>query len=103
MRSWPVSSRWSCWPPPLVAIWIGRDRTQLQPYEIVSATAVSGLNSQSTVRYQGVQVGKVQSLALNPDKPGQVRIRIGVAPSTPITESTWAELGVQGRDGLGQR
>ena len=100
MRSWPVSSRWSCWPPPLVAIWIGRDRTQLQPYEIVSATAVSGLNSQSTVRYQGVQVGKVQSLALNPDKPGQVRIRIGVAPSTPITESTWAELGVQGVTGL---
>ena len=84
----------------LVAIWIGRDRTQLQPYEIVSATAVSGLNSQSTVRYQGVQVGKVQSLALNPDKPGQVRIRIGVAPSTPITESTWAELGVQGVTGL---
>ena len=42
----------------LVAIWIGRDRTQLQPYEIVSATAVSGLNSQSTVRYQGVQVGR---------------------------------------------
>ena len=97
MRSWPVSSRWSCWPPPLVAIWIGRDRTQLQPYEIVSATAVSGLNSQSTVRYQGVQVG---SAALNPDKPGQVRIRIGVAPSTPITESTWAELGVQGVTGL---
>ena len=76
------------------------DRTQLQPYEIVSATAVSGLNSQSTVRYQGVPVGKVQSLALNPDKPGQVRIRIGVAPSTPITESTWAELGVQGVTGL---
>ena len=42
----------------------------------------------------------MQSLALNPDKPGQVRIRIGVAPSTPITESTWAELGVQGVTGL---
>ncbi|CUJ57266.1 MlaD family protein [Achromobacter aegrifaciens] len=84
----------------LVAIWIGRDRTQLQPYEIISATAVSGLNPQSTVRYQGVPVGKVQSLALNPDKPGQVRIRIGVAPNTPITESTWAELGVQGVTGI---
>ena len=84
----------------LVAVWIGRDRTQLQPYEIISATAVSGLNPQSTVRYQGVPVGKVQSLALNPDKPGQVRIRIGVAPNTPITESTWAELGVQGVTGM---
>ncbi|RAP61021.1 mammalian cell entry protein [Achromobacter sp. HZ01] len=84
----------------LAAIWIGRDRTQLQPYEIISATAVSGLNPQSTVRYQGVPVGKVQSLALNPDKPGQVRIRIGIAPNTPITESTWAELGVQGVTGM---
>ncbi len=84
----------------LVAIWIGHDHTKLQTYEIISATPVSGLNPQSTVRYQGVPVGKVQSLALNPAKPGQVRIRIGVAPSTPITESTWAELGVQGVTGL---
>ncbi|HEY9318492.1 phospholipid/cholesterol/gamma-HCH transport system substrate-binding protein [Achromobacter deleyi] len=84
----------------LVAVWIGRDRTKLQTYEIVSATAVSGLNPQSAVRYQGVPVGKVQSLALNPNKPGQVRIRIGVAPNTPITESTWAELGVQGVTGM---
>ncbi|SEJ42215.1 MlaD family protein [Achromobacter sp. NFACC18-2] len=84
----------------LTAILIGRDRTQLQPYEIISATAVSGLNPQSAVRYQGVPVGRVQSLALNPNKPGQVRIRIGVAPNTPITESTWAELGVQGVTGM---
>ncbi|WP_043517868.1 MlaD family protein [Achromobacter arsenitoxydans] len=84
----------------LAAILIGRDRTQLQPYEIVSATAVTGLNPQSAVRYQGVPVGRVQSLALNPNKPGQVRIRIGVAPNTPITESTWAELGVQGVTGM---
>ncbi|MEN4917327.1 MlaD family protein [Achromobacter spanius] len=84
----------------LAAIWIGRDRTQLQPYEIISATAVTGLNPQSAVRYQGVPVGRVQSLALNPNKPGQVRIRIGVAPNTPITESTWAELGVQGVTGM---
>ncbi|KRC73451.1 mce related protein [compost metagenome] len=84
----------------LTAIWIGRDRTQLLPYEIISATAVTGLNPQSAVRYQGVPVGRVQSLALNPNKPGQVRIRIGVAPNTPITESTWAELGVQGVTGM---
>ena len=87
----------------LVAVWIGRDRTKLQTYEIVSATAVSGLNPQSAVRYQGVPVGKVQSLALNPDKPGQVRIRIGVAPNTPITESTWGRAGRAGRDRHGQR
>jgi phospholipid/cholesterol/gamma-HCH transport system substrate-binding protein len=52
------------------------------------------------VRYQGVPVGKVQSVSFDPDVPGRVRIRIGVAPDTPITEATWAELGVQGITGL---
>jgi len=84
----------------LVAIWLGRDRSSMVTYEIVSSTAVSGLSAQSAVRYQGVPVGKVQSLGLNPDKPGQVRIRIGVSPGTPVTESTWAELGVQGVTGF---
>lgn len=83
----------------LVAIWLGRDRSEQVVYEIISSTAVTGLTAQSGVRYQGVPVGKVQALAFNPDRPGQVRIRIGVAPSTPITESTWAELGVQGITG----
>ena len=48
----------------LVAVWIGRDRTKLQTYEIISATAVSGLNPQLKVRYQGVPVGKVQRIQL---------------------------------------
>lgn len=84
----------------LGAVVINRDRSTLKNYEIVSSTPVSGLSAQSAVRYQGVLVGKVQSLALNPDRPGQVRILIGVTPNTPITESTWAELGVQGVTGL---
>jgi phospholipid/cholesterol/gamma-HCH transport system substrate-binding protein len=84
----------------LVAVFINRDRATLTNYEIVSTNAVSGLTQQSPVRYQGVPVGKVQALSFDPNVPGSVRIRIGVAPSTPITESTWAELGVQGVTGL---
>ena len=82
-----------------IGVAINRDRKALIDYEIVSSTPVSGLTAQSTVRYQGVPVGKVLSLGLNPQVPGQVRIRIGVAPNTPITQSTWAELGVQGVTG----
>jgi phospholipid/cholesterol/gamma-HCH transport system substrate-binding protein len=83
-----------------LAVWINRDRSTLIDYEIVSTSAVGGLSAQSPVRYQGVPVGKVQALGLDPDHPGQVRIRIGVRPGTPITTSTWAELGVQGVTGL---
>lgn len=84
----------------LIAFMINRDRAALTQYEIVSNSAVSGLSQQSPVRYQGVPVGKVQALSFDPDVPGRVRIRIGVAPATPITSATWAELGVQGVTGL---
>ncbi|OZI62955.1 MlaD family protein [Bordetella genomosp. 11] len=84
----------------LIALVINRDRATLTEYEIISNTAVSGLSAQSPVRYQGVPAGKVQGLSFDPNVPGRVRIRIGVAPSVPITEATWAELGVQGITGL---
>jgi phospholipid/cholesterol/gamma-HCH transport system substrate-binding protein len=38
-------------------------------------------------------------LRLNPQRPGEVRIRIGVNPATPITRSTWGELGIRGVTG----
>lgn len=84
----------------LVAIWLGRDKTAVVVYEITSSSPVSGLSAQSAVRFQGVPVGRVQALLLDPDKPGQVRIRVGVAPTTPVTEGTWAELGLQGVTGF---
>jgi phospholipid/cholesterol/gamma-HCH transport system substrate-binding protein len=35
-----------------------------------------------------------------PDKPGQVRILIGVDPKTPLTESSWAEIVTAGVTGI---
>jgi len=82
------------------AIWIGRDRVKTERYELVSSTPVNGLSAQSRVNYQGVQVGKVQSLELDARKPGLVRIYIDVRAGTPITEGTWGELAVQGVTGI---
>jgi phospholipid/cholesterol/gamma-HCH transport system substrate-binding protein len=83
----------------LLAIWLGHDKKAVVVYEIVSSESVSGLSAQSVVRFQGVPVGRVQSLALDTNKPGYVRIRIAVGPATPITDQTWAELGLQGITG----
>jgi phospholipid/cholesterol/gamma-HCH transport system substrate-binding protein len=83
----------------VVAIWLTRDRTALAQYELLSQSSVNGLATDSVVRYQGVPVGKVLELKLNVQHPGEVRIRIGVDPSTPITQSTWGELGVRGVTG----
>ncbi len=84
----------------LVALWLGHDKTAVVVYELVSSDSVGGLTAQSAVRFQGVPVGRVQSLTLDTAQPGRVLIRIAVAPTTPVTDATWAELGVQGITGL---
>ena len=82
------------------AVWVSKKNVPLLPYELVATSPVTGLSVQSTVRYQGVPVGRVQSLRFMPDKPGQVRILIGVDPNTPLTESSWAEIVTAGVTGI---
>ncbi|MFO7748088.1 MAG: MlaD family protein [Orrella sp.] len=84
----------------IAAIWIGRKDVTYAPYQIVSNLPVGGLSIQSQVRYQGMAVGQVQGLSIDQDKPGLIRIDIGVLPSTPITEGTWAEISTQGVTGI---
>jgi phospholipid/cholesterol/gamma-HCH transport system substrate-binding protein len=82
------------------AVWVSKKNVPLIPYELVASSPVTGLSVQSAVRYQGVPVGRVQSLRFMPDKPGQVRILIGVDPNTPLTESSWAEIVTAGVTGI---
>ena len=84
----------------VAAIWISRKNVPLTPYELVATSPVTGLSVQSQVRYQGVPVGRVDALRFIQDKPGQVRILIGVDPNTPITVSTWAEIVTAGVTGI---
>lgn len=84
----------------VAAIWISKKNVPLKPYELVASSPVTGLSVQSQVRYQGVPVGKVELLRFIQDKPGQVRILIGVDPKTPITEATWAEIVTAGVTGI---
>lgn len=84
----------------VAAIWISKKNVPLKPYELVASSPVTGLSVQSQVRYQGVPVGKVESLRFIQDKPGQVRILIGVDPKAPVTEATWAEIVTAGVTGI---
>lgn len=82
------------------AIWIGRKNITYESFELLSRLPVGGLSIQSQVRYQGMSVGQVQGLAIDPNLPGVIRIRIGVVPETPVTKSTWAEISTQGVTGI---
>ena len=79
----------------LLAIWLGRDKIQRVPYEIVTRQAVSGLNLQAAVRYKGIKVGNVTDIDFDPAQPGQIILRLEVMPDTPVTGATFATLGYQ--------
>ncbi|WP_417210005.1 MlaD family protein [Antarctobacter sp.] len=69
-------------------------------YEVLFEN-VSGLGMAADVRYNGLSVGKVVSLALDEDDPAKVRVRIEVAADTPIKTDTKAQLNSQGVTGVG--
>lgn len=83
-----------------LAVWLTRDNREYQLYELSTKDGVGGLQPQATVRYKGVPVGKVVRISFDPQIPGNVLIRIAVGQDTPVTPSTFAQLGYQGVTGL---
>jgi phospholipid/cholesterol/gamma-HCH transport system substrate-binding protein len=83
-----------------LTVWLTRDNRTLRVFEIASQGTVTGLQPQATVRFKGVNVGKVSSIGFDPQRTGQVLIRIAIDEQAPITDSTFAALGFQGVTGL---
>jgi phospholipid/cholesterol/gamma-HCH transport system substrate-binding protein len=61
---------------------------------------VNGLYPQAAVRFRGVEIGKVEKVALDPKDPRNVLIRISVERGVRITKGTFAQLGYQGVTGI---
>ncbi|MCJ7838631.1 MAG: MlaD family protein, partial [Burkholderiales bacterium] len=83
-----------------VALWFSKDDIKLIPYVMTTSSSVTGLKVEAPVRYRGVDVGKVDEIVIDAANSGRVQIRIGVREGTPITSSTYAQLGYQGITGL---
>jgi phospholipid/cholesterol/gamma-HCH transport system substrate-binding protein len=84
----------------LVGLWLNRDQVDWVPYQIATKLSVPGLNPQATVRYRGLDVGKVDNVTFDPQAPGGILIHVSVRPDTPVTQSTFATLGYQGVTGI---
>lgn len=69
-------------------------------YVVYVHEEVSGLSVQSPVRYNGVQVGYVDRITLNPKDPQQVILLLKIKQGTPVTTSTIATLMAQGITGM---
>ena len=85
----------------LLAIWLTRDNTARNLYEMSTSETVSGLQPQATVRYRGVAVGKVERIGFDEKVKGNVLIRVSIDEAAPVTRSTFATVASQGVTGLG--
>jgi len=83
-----------------LAVWLTRDQGEYHLYEISTSEIVSGLQPQAPVRYRGVDVGKVASIGFDPQKRGNVLVRLQVDEAAPMTQATFAQLNFQGVTGL---
>jgi phospholipid/cholesterol/gamma-HCH transport system substrate-binding protein len=77
-----------------------RDRREYHRYEIYFEGTVFGLNEGSTVRYLGVNVGRVVDIRLDSRDPKRVQVIVDLDATTPIKTTTTARLSLQGVTGL---
>lgn len=85
----------------LFGLWLTKSSVDdaFKDYEVVFNEAVSGLSRGSPVQYNGIKVGDVSTLRLDPKDPRRVLARIRLAGDTPVKEDTQAKLALTGVTG----
>ena len=83
-----------------LVMWFSGDTEKRDTYRLESRFAVTGLNIQAPVRFRGVEVGRVESIAFEDKAARSILIAVSVKSDTPITRGTYAQLGSQGVTGL---
>lgn len=84
-------------------IWLGSGaeyRKTYDHYVVYMNESVAGLNLNAPVRYRGVSVGRVEDIALAPDRPEIVRLLLEIERGIVIREDTVAMLRSQGLTGI---
>jgi phospholipid/cholesterol/gamma-HCH transport system substrate-binding protein len=72
----------------------GRDARNYQRYEIYFPGSVTGLSEGSSVRYLGVEVGKIRRIRVDPRSPERVQVIVDIDQSAPISDDTAASLSI---------
>ena len=68
-------------------------------YYIVFESSVAGLTTGSSVGFNGIRVGEVQSFALDPEDARKVQVLISVRDDTPVRENSHASIQSMGLTG----
>ena len=87
----------------LFLVWIaGFSGKREQDYDIFFKTGVSGLTKGAAVTFSGVPVGTVEEIALMPQSPEFVRVRIAIKEGVPVLQGTTATIAGVGFTGVSQ-
>jgi len=91
----------SCLGTMVFGLWLSQSRhgDAMRHYQIVFHESVRGLSVGSVVEYNGIAVGEVASLRLDPADPSRALARIRVRADTPLRQDTEATLAMQGLTG----
>lgn len=86
----------------LFALWLGQSGSERDQalYDIAFHEPVTGLSRGSTVEFNGIRIGDVASLRLDPADPRRVFARVRIDPSAPMRGDTQARLVPAGITGL---
>jgi len=84
-------------------LWLAAGGAFQKHYELYLAImeeSVAGLNLNAPVKYNGVDVGKVRSIDLDPANPERVNLLFAIERGTPVKADTVAVLKTQGLTGI---
>ena len=85
------------------ALWLASGGASPNKYDLYLAVmeeSVAGLNLNAPVKYNGVDVGKVKDIRLDPGNPDRVNLLFAIERGTPIKVDTVAVLKTQGLTGI---
>jgi len=86
----------------LFAFWLGKysDQGEYHYYKAHMKESVSGLSTDASVKYRGVNVGTVESIKINPDNSEEINLLLKIKQDTPIKQDMKVMLKFYGLTGL---
>jgi phospholipid/cholesterol/gamma-HCH transport system substrate-binding protein len=86
----------------LAIIWLsaGFTHEEYSYYNVYMRESVSGLSINGPVEFNGVEVGTVDAMKIEPQNPELVELLLKIKSKTPVTEGTTAKLGLRALTGV---
>lgn len=86
----------------IFALWLAQLKSQkvYDTYIVYLPESVAGLSVNSQVQYNGVEVGFVSKIELNPKNLEEAKLTLQLFDGTPVTTATKARLQAQGLTGI---